>query len=133
MSYLDFPSLTTSPAISKYVTFRYPDDNWDHPAVITQFEDQISVEVQLTSSTGFYGLLNVVIQAQETDADIIDAFLKGQGLIAVPFYFTHRKRGRILVRYWPGTNPPRLPYRRLVSGLPDLVGFDLPLRQEGGA
>jgi len=133
MSFLDFPSTTTTPAISSRTTIRIPDDAWHDPAIITQFEDQISVEVQSTSSAGFWGVLNVSIQAPEADADIITAFLVGQRLSAIPFYFTHRKRGRILVRYWPNTNPPSLPIRRLVAGNPDLIGFDLPLRQEGGA
>jgi hypothetical protein len=128
VAFPDFPSTSTSPAISKRATIKYPEDDWSDPDVVTLFEDQRSVEVQSTGSGGFWEVLPVVVQAPEADADIIMAFLQGRRLRGLPFYFTHRKRGRLLVRYWNN----KLPYKRLVSGSPDLVGFDLPLRQEAG-
>lgn len=129
MSFDDFPSTITSPAISSRVTFKYGADKWVDPAVVTTFEDQISVQVQSTGSGGFWGELPVTIQAPEADADIIFAFLAAHRLRGIPFFFTHRKRGRLLVRYWND----ELPMPRLVAGTPDLVGFELSLRQEGGA
>jgi hypothetical protein len=138
MTFPDFPSLITSPAITRATTFKIPEDDWVDPAAFTFMDDQQSVEVQSTGSDGFWGALTVIIQAPEADADIIFSFLRAQRLSAVPFWFTHRKRLRILVRYWPfGTSapsstPPMLPYKRAVSGRPDQIEFVLSLRQEGG-
>jgi hypothetical protein len=128
VSFPDFPSLVTTPAISKRTTFKYPQDEWSDPAVVSIFDDQQSVEVQSTGSGGFWSNLAVVVQAQEADANIILAFLQGRRLRGLPFYFTHRARGRLLVRYWADV----LPVKRVVAGNPDLIQFDLPLRQEAG-
>jgi hypothetical protein len=124
-------SFNNFPALSSAALITIPQDDWIDPDVVTLFEDQQSVEVQSTGSGGFY-LLTVRIQCPEADADTIFTFLKGQRLRAIPFNFTHRKRGTIVVRYWPSGSPPTLPYKRLVAGSPDLVEFDLPLRQEAG-
>ncbi len=127
MSYDDFPTISTRKS-----SVQYPVDEWSDPDVVTQFDDQISVEVQSAASDGFWSNLTVVITCTETDADTIFAFLRAHRLRGIPFYFTHRKRGRILVRYWPNSNPPSLPYRRAIAGKPDIVQFELPLRQEAG-
>jgi hypothetical protein len=119
-------SFNNFPSVGARVTFKYPKDVWRDPDVVTTFEDQRSVEVQSSGSGGFWKELSVQIQAPESDADTILTFLQGQRLRAQPFYFNHRKRGTILVRYWSD----ELPYVRAVSGSPDLVEFDLPLRQE---
>jgi hypothetical protein len=124
MAFLDFPTLSAD------ATILYPQDDYLDPDVVSQFEDQQSVEVQSTGSGGYWSKLSVIIEAPETEADGIFDFLKGQRLRGIPFYFTHRKRGRILVRYWPDTNPPTLPYVRVVAGQPDRVQFQLPLREE---
>jgi hypothetical protein len=130
VSFNTFPVIGTGGSdLSSRTTFKYPKDVYTDPDVVTTFEDQLSVEVQSSGATGFWSNLQVLIQAPEADADKIFTFLKGQRLRAIPFNFVHRKRGTILVRYWSN----ELPYVRAVSGNPDLVEFDLPLRQEGGA
>jgi len=129
------PTFDDFPTLARPAVITYPDDIWTDPDVVTLFEDQQSVEVQSTGSRGFWGVLNVTITAPETIADTVMNFLVAHRLRAIPFYFTHRKRGRILVRYWPDGNPPMLPYVRTISGAPgigDVVQFDLPLRQEAG-
>lgn len=118
MAFDDFPALSVNALI------KYAEDDWSDPALITVFDDQQSVEVINTGAGGFWTNLSVIIECQESEADILFAFLAAHRLRGIPFYFTHRKRGRLLVRYWSDT----LPYKRVVSGTPDFVHFDLPLR-----
>jgi len=125
MSYNTFP-------MSAISTILYPKDVWTDPDVVTHFDDQVSVEVQPAGAAGFWGDLHVVIEATGSNADTIFEFLRDQRLRAIPFYFVHRKRGTILVHYWPLDDPPSLPMPRLVAGNGDRVQFDLPLRQAGG-
>ena len=114
----------TFPTLSASATIKYPEETWSDPDIMTVFDDQQSVEVINTGSGGFWENLQVVIQAPEAEADAIFAFLVAQRLRGIPFNFAHRKRGTILVRYFSN----KLPYKRVLSGTPDLVEFDLPLR-----
>lgn len=141
-SFDDFPIIGGSGGgdLSKQSTIRYPEDDRMYPAVVTMFDDQQSIEVQSTGSGPFWGTLPVTLVCPEADADKVVAFLDAHQGTGIPFYFTHRKRGRILVRWWPwgssaptsGT-PPTLQYVRTIAGNPDLVTLSLMFRQEGGS
>ena len=122
MSLNTFP---TYPTISHQTAIRYPEDEYGDDSIVTQFEDR-SVEVRNRHSTGKWEMLPVTIVCPEADADVIFTFLQGQRLKGIPFNFVHRKRGTVIVRYWSD----RLPMKRVVSGSPDQIQFDLQLREE---
>jgi hypothetical protein len=106
--------------LSAYASITYPDDLYEHPALVVQFENGWKERRALTQN-GRFKEFTLHCEMDETDSGVITDFLKAQQLCVTPFTLIHPFLGEGTCNYASA----ELPRKTLVHGSPAWFSFDL--------